>query len=57
MERKGSLDILKPDGFDILSAVWLFACNDENPIITYEGLRHRLNLDSTSDVKSSFRAE
>ncbi|MDM0077276.1 hypothetical protein QTH90_22910 [Variovorax sp. J2P1-59] len=51
MERKISLDILKPDGFDVLSAVWVFACNDENPLITYEGLRYRLNLESTTDVK------
>ncbi|MBI5190470.1 MAG: hypothetical protein HZA22_07325 [Nitrospirae bacterium] len=33
-----------PDELDILSAVWILSCNDENPIITYEGIKHRLDL-------------
>jgi ATP-dependent DNA ligase len=30
-------ELLKPDVFDILSATWVFACNDENPIISSDG--------------------
>jgi hypothetical protein len=37
-------DMLEPDNFDILSATWILACNDENNILTYEGLRYRLGL-------------
>ncbi len=32
------------DDHDLLSAIWVMACNDENPIITFQGLRYRLNL-------------
>ena len=31
------------DEFDLLSAIWIMACNDENELITYEGIRDRLN--------------
>ena len=40
------------DEFDVLSAVWILSCNDENPIITYDGLKHRLGLPSGYDIKS-----
>lgn len=36
---------------DIVSAIWILACNDENPIITYEGIRSRLGLASEFDIK------
>jgi len=39
------------DDFDILSSVWILSCNDENPIITYEGIVHRLNLNPEFDIK------
>jgi hypothetical protein len=52
MKNRRQHDILKPDVFDMLSATWVLSCNDENPIITYEGLRHRLNADSSFDVKA-----
>jgi hypothetical protein len=52
MKNRTQHDILKPDVFDMVSATWVFSCNDENPIITYEGLRHRLNVDSSFDVKA-----
>jgi hypothetical protein len=32
------------DVFDILSALWIIASNDTNPLIAYEGIKHRLNL-------------
>ncbi|HXD32136.1 MAG TPA: hypothetical protein VN643_13520 [Pyrinomonadaceae bacterium] len=30
--------ITGPDELDILSAIWILACNDENPLISYEGI-------------------
>ena len=39
------------DDFDVLSAVWILSCNDENPIITYTGIRSRLNLPDSYDVR------
>src|SRR5690242_18430489 len=44
--------ILEPDVFDILSATWVFACNDENPIVTYEGLKYRLDLPASFDIRA-----
>src|SRR5947207_4524008 len=44
-------DLLEPDTFDVLSATWVCACNDENSIITFEGIRHRLNLGPSFDIK------
>jgi len=32
------------DELGILSAVWVLACNDENPLMTYKSVRHRLGL-------------
>ena len=45
-------NLLEPDVFDILSAIWVFACNDENAIVTYEGLRYRLALPSSFDIRA-----
>ena len=39
------------DDFDILSAVWILANNDETAIITYEGILFRLDLPSTCDIR------
>lgn len=36
----------------LLSAIWILACNDENPIMTYESIRYRLNLPKTYDLQS-----
>ena len=38
------------DDFDILTSVWILSCNDENPVISYEGIRYRLNLDKDYDL-------
>jgi hypothetical protein len=46
------VEIKGPDELDILSAIWILSCNDENPIITYEGIKHRLGLPVDYDVKS-----
>lgn len=32
------------DEFDVISAMWIFASNDKNPLITLKGIRFRLNL-------------
>lgn len=37
---------------DLISAVWIFASNDENHLITFEGTRERLGLEESFDVKS-----
>lgn len=44
-------DLVQPDVFDVLSAAWVMACNDEQPIMTYEGIRQRLDLSSSFDVR------
>lgn len=36
---------------DLISAVWILASNDENHLITYEGIRERLGLAADFDVK------
>ena len=33
------------DSYDIISAAWILACNDKNPIMTYKGIQYRLKLD------------
>jgi hypothetical protein len=37
---------------DLLSAIWILSCNDENPITTYYGLRERLLVPNDVDIKS-----
>jgi hypothetical protein len=36
---------------DILCSIWILACNDDNPQITYQGLTHRLGLADDFDVR------
>jgi len=38
--------------YDILCSIWIIASIDENPLITYEGLKYRLGLPDSFDVKS-----
>jgi hypothetical protein len=40
-----------PEELDIVSAIWVMANNDENNLITYQGIIHRLLLPSDYDVK------
>jgi hypothetical protein len=49
LKRKG---ITSVDELDILSAIWIMASNDQNPIMTYEGIRYRLNLPEDFNVKT-----
>ena len=39
------------DDLDTVSAIWILASHDENPLITYTGLIHRLGLPANCDVK------
>ena len=39
------------DDLDVVSAIWILASNDDNPIITYSGLNHRLGLPEDYNVK------
>lgn len=36
---------------DLISAVWILASNDENHLITFEGIRERLGLEEDFDVR------
>ncbi|MDO9541678.1 MAG: hypothetical protein Q7J98_05090 [Kiritimatiellia bacterium] len=51
MKNRIKHDLVQPDVFDVLSAAWVMACNDEQPIMTYEGIRQRLDLSSSFDVR------
>lgn len=44
------------DEFDILFSIWILSCIDENPIMTYEGIKHRLGLSDNFDVKKTVRS-
>jgi hypothetical protein len=44
------------DHLDTLSAIWILSCIDENPILTYRGIKDRLNLDATVDVRALVRS-
>lgn len=36
---------------DLLSAIWILACNDENPAMSYNGLMYRLRLPPSFDIR------
>lgn len=52
MKKKNRIPVKEPDDFDILSAVWILSCNDENEIITFEGIKYRLNLPENYNIKA-----
>ena len=39
------------DKFDILSSVWVLACNDPISIMSYKGIKFRLRLSADYDIK------
>ena len=45
-----------PDQLDTLCSVWILACNDENPIISYKGLEDRLGLSEADDICGLIRS-
>lgn len=40
------------DDLDIVSAIWILASNDETFLITYQGIKHRLDLAPDTNVKA-----
>ncbi len=40
------------DKFDVLSAVWVLACNDPISIMSYNGIKFRLKLSTDYDIES-----
>jgi hypothetical protein len=40
------------DKFDVLSALWVLACNDPVSIMSYNGIRYRLKLPADGDIES-----
>lgn len=47
--------IRETDDLDTLSAIWILSCNDDNPIMTYKSIAHRLSLPEGFDVKAQVR--
>jgi hypothetical protein len=43
------------EDLDIVSAIWILACNDEISLMTYNGIRDRLGLPDDYDVAPSIR--
>lgn len=44
--------VRESDRYDLIAALWIIACNDENPIITYQGLGHRFGFDADGVEKA-----
>lgn len=42
----------KRDKFDVLSALWVLACNDPISIMSYKGIKYRLKLPADYDIES-----
>ena len=40
-----------PDRFAVLTAMWILASNDENPIMTYKSIQYRLDLPENIDIR------
>lgn len=40
------------DELDLISTIWIIASNDENHLITFEGIRERLGLEKSYDLNS-----
>ena len=56
MPTRRHTTIESPDEFDVLSAVWILASNDQNRIITYEGVTFRFSLQKDFPVRDFVRA-
>ena len=41
------------DDLDMVSTIWILASNDENPLVTYRGLAHRLDLPKEYDTRAT----
>lgn len=40
-----------PEEYGVLSATWILASNDENPLMTYSGIKDRIGLDESYDLR------
>lgn len=49
--KKKHFGVGDQDDLDLISAIWILTSNDANSIITYEGIRYRLELSAGYDVK------
>jgi hypothetical protein len=49
--RNRVVTLTKAEAYDTLAAIWVIACNDEDPIITYRGLNDRIPPDPHYDVE------
>lgn len=56
LRKSNRMIVQETDIFDILSAIWILACNDENPIITFGSVSYRLNLPADFDVEALIRS-
>lgn len=54
--KKNRVIVRGADELDVLSAVWILSCNDENPLVTYEGIKYRLSLPDEYDIKTVIRS-
>lgn len=48
---KNQKNITTSTDLDTLSAIWILACNDDNPQITYNGIKFRLGLDNDFAIR------
>ena len=46
----------RAEHLDILSSIWILACNDAKPLITFDGIKHRLGLGDDVNVAELVRA-
>jgi hypothetical protein len=44
--------VVSNNNLDILSSIWILSCNDENPQITYQGIKYRLGLSENFDINN-----
>lgn len=56
MKSTRKVDVTASDDYDILSAIWILASNDDNPIITHKGIKYRLGLPDDYDVRGLVRS-
>lgn len=42
----------KVEIFRILSAIWIMSCNDQIPMMTYQGIKYRLHISDDINVRS-----
>jgi hypothetical protein len=56
LPREARPELAASDAFGILSATWILASNDENPIMTYAAIYHRLRLPAEYPLRALIQA-